>query len=467
MATEEGRQQAQHAGDGGLLPRPRVLDQRYPEHLFPSGPRRRPGLRALAIAVPVVVLVVLAAVAAVAVPLLRREHGRPAARPAVVSAAPPAASAAPATPAAPGPAPGPAPADAAALRSALQLDLTQRLVLTDRLVEARLGRDPDAAAAATQALAGVTAAVQRDVAGVLPAGDAASLVQLWAAAAPAAVREALALAGGDTATAEAAAAATGDAAREAGRLLGLATDGRLQPAAAQALTAYDGAVRGWGTAWADGHYGSAYEQEQRGLESAAALARQVAAAARAASRVPGSPASPALELRLRLQQRLVVHAALLSDAMQASAASGPDAAAARTALSASAADLGAAVGSRLGATAGRGFASAWSDQADAAVAYVTAGPTGGAQDVAASALAASAAEVGRVLATATGGRLAPATVVPSVEAHDRLLLQEAAQWATGDTAAARASGGADALELLSLGRQLASSITAAAGSAAR
>jgi hypothetical protein len=315
-------------------------------------------------------------------------------------------------------APTPTPAPAAEIEPAsgpLPQLVAQRAVLTDRLAQAVVRDDDAAAAFAEDMLEANTMGLQAAVSRKYGDSAGAAVATGWGDAVAQARAYAESLRAGNSAGATSAKAALATELQKVSAALGAAPEGA--GAARPDLSAYASQVVSHVDAYAAKDYTKAYAIEREAYAALYALGDEL--------RDPGKKSSRH-QFRSRLRVLLSEHATLAADVMRSGLSGWPEFPAAAAALNANSSQLGSAVEALLGDKAAKEFTPLWAEHVDGLVAYVRGE---GAKDTAAKTAAQKRLEssnraLGEFFARFTDGRLSATKLVPGLQAHHEMLLEQ-------------------------------------------
>lgn len=357
------------------------------------------------------------------------------------------------------------PRDAGELRTALEVALSERLVLADRLVRSRLENDSESVAATIDALGGNRDALSTIVTPLLSYREAQRFSRVLTVDTTGTEQYAAALANHDSEGVTDGVDNLRTNEDQLAQVLSTSTGGRIGTDRQRSgLEGYVDAVVGQANAYMHGDYARAYAVEQTGFEQMFTLARQIAAGAADARHIRGRVESPTQDLQSRFQQILGEHATLMSDVLRSGLQGSPDFGAAAAALNANTRTFAQAVDASLGARASRSFAQLWGTQVDGTVQFAraTAAADVDRKRSAVQSLHESATQIAATVAGATGGRIRADQLAPLLNAHDNLLVQQAEDYAAQQWLGARRRSAQDYVQVLGLATPLANGIVATA-----
>jgi len=316
----------------------------------------------------------------------------------------------------------------------LQALLGQHSVLAADLMRGELRGDPDLAQAANAALGKNTDAIGGLVGALFGDQARGRFAKLWAGHVAALFNYARGVAERNDAVRRQAVASVSKFEGDLAGFFSAASQGRLPLAVARsAVTTHIDHLLQQADAYAAGDYRRSDAIYREGYAHAFGLGRALAS-----TLLPPAAASalsaPTWLLRSELDRLLGEHVVLVVSAMRAGGTNAANFATAAATVDANTRDLAGAMDTLFGQAAGRRFQSLWADHVDGLISYSGALVTndGTKRAAAGQSLDTFEQRLAGFLGSATGDRLAAATLARALHGHDQMLLQEADAYAASD-----------------------------------
>jgi hypothetical protein len=311
---------------------------------------------------------------------------------------------------------------------ALQLEslLGQHTVLASDMMRGRLRNDPDLAQAANAALGKNTSAMGSLIAGAFGQAAADKFTPLWSNHVTALFNYSRGLAENDQAVMANAKLAISRFEKSLAEFFSAASQGRLpREAATSAVDTHIQHLLGQADLYARKQYAASDKEYRQGYAHGYALGKALAS-----TLLPPAQAKtldqPLWRLTSALEQLLGEHVVLVVATMRAGVTDAPDFGAAAASVNANTTDLAGAIGVLFGQPAARSFQGMWADHIDLLVRYAASIAKGddSARASASNEMGGFESRLSDFLNTATGNKLAAATLAKALQSHDTMLRQQ-------------------------------------------